>query len=97
MMRQAIETKFLGPTNHRGSRVKATACAGSITVPWDYSYGAEDNHVFAARALALKLSWTAARALALMLSWTDGHGFDDWVGGSTNDGYVFVYAVPSAK
>lgn len=31
-MKQAIVTKFLGPTNYRGSRVKATCQAGSVTI-----------------------------------------------------------------
>jgi hypothetical protein len=33
---QAIETKYMGPTNTRGSRIKATAAAGSVMVPFDY-------------------------------------------------------------
>ena len=33
--RQAIVTKYLGPTKSRGSRVKATASAGSITLAWN--------------------------------------------------------------
>ncbi len=82
-MRQAISTKYLGPTNFRGARVKAVSASGhALTLSWDRAYDVEANHVFAARALAEKLSWT------------DGLGFDDWVGGSTKDGYVFVYAVP---
>ena len=32
---QAIETRYLGPTNTRGSRIKATAAAGSITIHYD--------------------------------------------------------------
>jgi hypothetical protein len=56
-MRQAIETKYLGPTNHRGSRVKATSQAGSITVSWDDALDVNDNHRAAAKALAKKLGW----------------------------------------
>lgn len=54
---QAIQTKFLGPTNHRGARIKAVCDAGSITVAWDYQWGIEENHVRAAMALAAKLEW----------------------------------------
>jgi hypothetical protein len=54
---QTIVTKFLGPTNFRGSRVKASAEAGSITLSWDYRKNIDDNHVAAARALAEKLEW----------------------------------------
>lgn len=57
-MRQAIVTKFLGPTNTRGSRVKATAQAGSITLELDYARSREDNHRMAARVLANKLDWS---------------------------------------
>ncbi len=86
IIRQAIVTKFLGPTNFRGARVKATSAAGlHVVVPWDYSFNVEDNHVFAARALAEKLSWT------------DGTDFDDWAGGSLSDGYVFVYVHPAIQ
>lgn len=54
---QAIVTKWLGPTNHKGSRVKATCAAGSITLAWQHAFGQEDNHLRAARALADKLEW----------------------------------------
>jgi hypothetical protein len=54
---QAIVTKFIGPTNHRPSRIKATADAGTCTVSWDYSLGVSDNHIGAAKALCAKLEW----------------------------------------
>ena len=54
---QAITTKHYGPTNHRGSRVKATCEAGSVTLPWDYALNTEKNHDKAALALAEKLGW----------------------------------------
>lgn len=56
-MRQAITTKYLGPTNHRGARIKASAQAGSVTVSWDHSMSPQQNHVEAARALALVYGW----------------------------------------
>lgn len=56
-MRQAIITKYLGPTNCRGARVKATSQAGSITVPWDYALNPSDNHRVAALAFAAKYGW----------------------------------------
>jgi hypothetical protein len=55
---QAIQTKFLGPTNHRGSRIKATCEAGSITVPWDHGADIDANHGYVAMMLAQKLGWT---------------------------------------
>lgn len=54
---QAIVTKYLGPTNTRGSRVKATCNAGSVTVSWDYALNIDENHEAAFRALATKLGW----------------------------------------
>lgn len=54
---QAIVTKYLGPSNVRGSRVKATAEAGSITLSWDHSLNADGNHLRAAQALRDKFGW----------------------------------------
>jgi hypothetical protein len=54
---QAITTKYIGPSNVRGSRVKATCQAGSITLQWDDSLNSERNHEAAAKALAAKLDW----------------------------------------
>lgn len=59
-MRQAIITKFHGPTNVRGSRIKATAAAGSVTVHYDHALNQQGNHDAAAKALALKLDWKGA-------------------------------------
>ncbi len=84
---QGIETRYMGPTNTRGSRIKATSASGiSITVPYDYELDAFDNHEKAARALMKKLGWTGKIA-----------------GGSLpgNRGYAFVFAEgardPSAR
>ena len=56
-MRQAIITKYLGATNYRGSRVKATAYAGSVTISWDDALDSEANHANAAAALCKKYGW----------------------------------------
>ena len=72
--RQAIQTAYLGPTNHRGGRVKASCDAGSITVEWDHALDIAENHQWAARALIAKLGWLGV--------WTGGSMF--------NRGYVFV-------
>ena len=52
---QAIEVKYLAPTNTRGSRLKATAAAGSITVAFDY--GSDCPELDAAWSLMNKLGW----------------------------------------
>lgn len=54
---QAIQTKYFSPTLHKGSRIKATCEAGSITVNWNYSSDTELNHVTAAFMLMAKLGW----------------------------------------
>jgi hypothetical protein len=74
LIRQAIETHWVGPTNHRGSRIVATTPGGHrLTHNWDYSLGIEGNHHAAAEALRVKLDWPAIVA-----------------GGSTAKGYAFV-------
>lgn len=59
-MRQAIVTKYFGPTNFRGARVKASAQAGSITISWDHALNADENHTAAAKAFAEKMKWDGA-------------------------------------
>lgn len=54
---QAIETKYLGPTNTRGSRIIVCAQVGRISVPWDYALSVDENHDAAARAFAAKWGW----------------------------------------
>lgn len=56
-MFQAIQVKYLGPTNYRGSRYKATAAAGSVTVPADDAKNVEGNVIAAAQALRDKFGW----------------------------------------
>jgi hypothetical protein len=78
---QAILTKFLGPTNHRGPRVVARCQAGRLTFTWDDALSADQNHDAVARGLAQKLGWGE-----------DTHG--RLVGGDLPNGtgncYVFV-------
>lgn len=56
-MRQAITTKYLGPTDCRGSRVNARAQAGAITISWDDALDSDDNYAAAAKALAARYGW----------------------------------------
>ena len=56
-MFQAIQVKYLGPTNYRGSRYKATAATGSVTVPADDAKNVEGNVIAAAQALRDKFGW----------------------------------------
>ena len=73
----AIETKYLGPTNNRGSRIKAYTESG-LNLTIDYPHSANDGaeaHSLAALALAKREGWTG-----------------DLIGGGTSTGYVFVFA-----
>ena len=54
---QAIEVKYLSPTDHKGSRFKATAPGGSITISRDYALDTNVNELAAATALFNKLGW----------------------------------------
>ncbi len=89
-MRQAIVTKYLGPTNHRGSRVKATAQAGSMVYSWDDALDADENHAKAATAYAESKEWLWKNA--------DGTPSMRLVGGAMPDGsgYCFVL-IPSTS
>ncbi|MGP1664345.1 MAG: hypothetical protein ACTS5I_00215 [Rhodanobacter sp.] len=55
---QAIQTRYLGPTNTRGSRVKAVCDAGSLIQSWNYSLDGPGNHRAVALALQAKLGWS---------------------------------------
>jgi hypothetical protein len=87
-MRQAIVTKYLGPTNNRGARIVAKAGGGArayakrMVIAWDYALDVADNHRMAATELARKLNW---------LEPGNGQKYK-YVGGSMPDdtGYCFV-------
>lgn len=81
---QAIQVKFLGPTNSKGSRRKAWCDAGQITVSTDFALNSEDNARKACEALRDKLGWHKPH-----------HG--DMIAGSLPNGdYVFVFSDHSA-
>lgn len=56
---KAITTKFMGPTDFRGSRIRAFTEDQSITVPYEYEGHPEEAHEKAARALMDKMRWQA--------------------------------------
>jgi hypothetical protein len=58
MSYQAITTKYIGPSNVRGSRIKAYAAAGTVTIAYDDSLSIEKAHAKAAKALAEKFGWS---------------------------------------
>lgn len=56
-MTALIETKYLNPTNFKGSRIKATHTNSgtSVTICWNYSVDEYTNHTYAFRTLLNKL------------------------------------------
>lgn len=72
---QAIETCYLGPTNTKGGRIKATAAAGSITIGYDHALNTDGAHKAAADALIAKMGWNGTFAQG---------------GNAKGNGYVFV-------
>jgi len=71
MFLQAITTKL----THNGSRVKATAQAGSVYVAYDFGMTNADNHRAACEAFTVKFGWA---------------DYGTWVGGGTKTGGAFV-------
>jgi hypothetical protein len=55
---RALQTRYLGPTTHRGARIKAWAeGVGSLSQPRDYDQDIDAAHRAAARALADRHGW----------------------------------------
>lgn len=73
-MSQAIMTKFLPANGRSGARIRATAWAGTVTVPYDHGLSGAAPYAVAARALAEKLQWEGTYV----------------PGGFPNGDYVFV-------
>ncbi len=72
---KAIETRYVGPTNTRGSRIIASDGDGNrVTIGYPHELSGMAVHQSAAIALAHKMNWTGRL-----------------IGGSTNHGYVFVW------
>jgi len=59
---QTITTKYLGPTETKGARIKAVTFGGtSVTVPFDYN---GDPHNIAMIALRDKLGWNLHKCVS---------------------------------
>lgn len=71
---QIITTKYLNPTNTKGSRIKATCEGGSVTIPYPHELSGESVHRAAVDALLSKLNWSG--------KWVGG--------GKSDGNYVFV-------
>jgi hypothetical protein len=80
----AIQTKYISPTNTRGSRIKAWTSTGfSATIPYPYADSYEIAHFQAVKEMIKKhnLDWN-----------TDGMTF-----GGTEKGYVFCFKHSTVK
>lgn len=51
---QAIVTKYIGPTERRGSRIKASCERGSVTIGYPHELSGDNVHIAAANALVEK-------------------------------------------
>lgn len=89
-MAQAITTKFLGATNTRGARIKATSWLGSVTVGYDYALETNENHLAAIKALLAKIS-KEREVNFKILGETDGASMWSFMGHNVKgDGYTVV-------
>lgn len=89
---QAISTKYIGPTNYKGSRVKAECERGQITIEWDDALNTEENHIAACKALRLKFANEDAKEYGQPIS--DNPWMRPMAYGSPKSGrgYVFCFA-----
>ncbi len=72
---KAIMTKYIGPTNHKGSRIKASDEDGNhVTIGYRSELDSYANHLAAAKWLCAKMEWRGTL-----------HG------GGIKNGYVFVW------
>jgi len=55
---KAILTRYIGPTNTKGGRIKADDGDGNtLTIPYDDSLNSSEVHAKAAKALCEKMGW----------------------------------------
>ncbi len=91
-MRQAIVTRYYGPTNTKGARVLAKAAAGKLFVSWDDALTVDDNHRRAAVALADSFNWLTDRSTQRGYRLFEGALPDN-----TGNVYVLVMCIPDNK
>jgi hypothetical protein len=75
----AIQTRYIGPTNTRGSRIKAWTDTGfSVTIGYDYGLDDEARHFKAVKEMVSKHN----------LDWD----LKDMRCGGTKNGFVFCFS-----
>jgi len=70
---KAITTKYFGPGERRGSRIKASCEGASVTIPYPYELSGEDCHRAGAIALIQKMKWAPVVIVGGGLP--DGNGY----------------------
>jgi hypothetical protein len=84
---QAITTKFIALTDHRGPRVKAKCERGSITIPWQDRLEGNKNHRAAAQARLARFIAEDVACGIVPSCWAG-----EWHEGGLPAGLVFVQA-----
>ena len=87
LIRQCIKTRYVGPTNTKPGRIKASAERGSIVVPWAAGLSVDENHHAACLALIAKFRAEDGYANN---GWGTG---TEWVGGADTGEHVWVRVV----
>ncbi len=89
-MASAILTKYIGPTDTKGSRIKAWSVSGrSVTIGYPYELSGEAIYRKALQAWC-EAHRVGCRALGIA---EDGCDHKNYVGGETKEGYAFVRKV----
>lgn len=85
---KAIKVKYIGPTDYKGSRLKATDEDGnSVTISYPHeAHQGTDAHALAAIELCKKMNWLPSNPPR---EWQHTH----LIGGGLKDCYVFVFAL----
>ena len=76
---QAIRTKFIRATNHKGCKIVAQCAVKKIVIAYDYSLNIDENHYKAAHKLINILGWTP-----------DKGSYTEFVSGVYNEDYYWV-------
>jgi len=73
VVRQAIMTKYHGPTDTKPAYIMASCDAGKIKIDWDCNLNIECNHRVAAAALAHKFGWLDNGEIMLNGGYANGY------------------------
>ena len=90
---QAIETRYIGPTNTKPGRIKAECWGGSATISYPHELNSDEAHRAAAQALIDKMTALANRHGGSRSIWSEG----TWVQGGNAKGTGYVFTVRDNK